>query len=328
MMLLMSGAETIILNVLVLVMAFVLDITFGDPPERLQHFYPIVWVSRLAYFLDARVRRGNARKEKLLGVVCVVLLIFIFATPCLLIGRLLSLQPPLCYYAYVVVGALIFKMTFTVKGLERFALATLVSDVNKRRVAVAKIVSRDVSGLDVPLLNSATIESTAENLTDSVISPLFYFTVLSVLGSFLSVGGFSLAALGIFGAMFYRVVNTLDAVFGYKDERYKHFGWFSAKLDDVLNAPLERLAAALILVSARLLGLKPAAAGDEVAKPPILAAASALQVRLEKVGHYIVGERFGFPDDEHVRRCVKLVKISSLLFVAGCTSLLLFTTLL
>ncbi|RLG36527.1 MAG: cobalamin biosynthesis protein CobD [Candidatus Alkanophagales archaeon] len=314
-----TAFEVAVFNALTLVAAFALDLVLGDPPESVQRFYPVVWISRLAYFLDVRVRRGNIRREKLFGVLCAVFVIFVFATPCLLIGYLLCLPPPL-RYAYVVVGVLVFKMTFTVKGLERFALATLSPNMEKRRVAVAKIVSRDVSQLDVPHLTSATIESTAENLTDSVISPLFYFTAFSAFGSL-----FHNAALAIFGAMLYRVVNTLDAVFGYKDERYKHFGWFSAKFDDVLNAPLERLAAALLLVSARFLKLQPAAAagGDGAVKPPIRAAAQALRVRLEKAGHYVVGERFEFPNDEHVRKCIKLVKVSSLVFMAVCVLFLL-----
>ena len=86
------------------------------------------------------------------------------------------------------------------------------------REEVAKIVSRDVSQLDRSKLSSAVIESVAENFVDGVLAPLLYYSVF-----------------GVSGALIYRAVNVCDAMVGYKDEKFRDFGFFSAKLDDALN---------------------------------------------------------------------------------------------
>ena len=312
--------------------AVLLDLLVGDPPERtrFERFYPIVWISRLAYFFDRITQRGNPRREKVLGAVSAVATISVFALPCLT----LSLLPDLFY---IVLGSLVFKMTFTIKGLERFGRAVAeagketgqvagqVAGVGERvgrgeganlevkRAAVAKIVSREVAGLNEAQLNSAAIESVAENTTDSVVAPFFYFTFFGLLG------------FGVFGAMFYRVVNTLDAVVGYRNERYKHFGWFSARFDDIMNFVPERVAAGLILLA----GGSRAGAGlrGETGEVhlTIVAMSRALRVRLEKVGHYCVGgsrEGFEFEDarTEHIEEAIKIMQRSAVAFALVCVA--------
>jgi len=250
------------------------------------------------YLFDKRTRRGDARKEKILGVVYPLLLLSIFALPCLLLLFIHS------EFVYIVLSALIFKMTFTIKGLERYGRRTMETDnLEAKRAAVGKIVSRDVSDLDDADLNSATIESVAENLTDSVISPFFYFSLF-----------------GVFGAMVYRVINTLDAVVGYKTTEYLHFGWFSAKTDDMLNYVPERIAAGLILLtSASKWGdLKNDVAKNEKTPLTIAAMSHALQVKLEKKGHYAVGSKFGRASGKHIEGAIRIAKWSSILFAFVC----------
>ena len=312
--------------------AVLLDLLVGDPPERtrFERFYPIVWISRLAYFFDRITQRGNPRREKVLGAVSAVATISVFALPCLT----LSLLPDLFY---IVLGSLVFKMTFTIKGLERFGRAVAEAgketgqevgqvagvgegvgrgegaNLEVKRAAVAKIVSREVAGLNEAQLNSAAIESVAENTTDSVVAPFFYFTFFGLLG------------FGVFGAMFYRVVNTLDAVVGYRNERYEHFGWFSARLDDLMNFVPERVAAGLILLA----GGSRAGAGlrGETGEVhlTIVAMSRALRVRLEKVGHYCVGgsrEGFEFEDarTEHIEEAIKIMQRSAVAFALVCVA--------
>ncbi|MGB7533334.1 MAG: adenosylcobinamide-phosphate synthase CbiB [Halobacteriota archaeon] len=288
----------------IFVIAILIDITVGDPPERTEKYYPIVWISRLMHFFDRITKRGNARKEKILGVIYPILILFIFCLPCLM---LLSIHNGLLY---VVLGALIFKMTFTVKGLERYGRYAMEAvDLEEKREAVGKIVSRDIADLDVEHLDSAAVESVAENITDSVIAPLFYF-----------------AFFGVFGAMFYRVINTLDATVGYKTTRYRHFGWFSAKADDVLNYVPERIAAGLILLSGGSstkhgdLGNRGYAneAGAGTAPLTIVAMSRVLKVKLEKVGHYVVGKRFEGARSEHIAGAIRTAKRSTFIFALVC----------
>jgi adenosylcobinamide-phosphate synthase len=289
-------------HILIIIIALVIDLTVGDPSEKLDRFYPIVWISRLMYFFDRRTKRGNARKERILGVVYPLLILTIFVLPCLLLfcapGDLV----------YIVVGALVFKMTFTIKGLERFGRdAIAAADLEAKRATVGKIVSRDVKASDRVHLDSATIESVAENLTDSVIAPFFYFVLF-----------------GVCGAMGYRVFNTLDAVVGYKTEEYLRLGRFSAKTDDVLNYLPERIATHLILLTSPSNWREFRAVNVSKGVHLTIAAMSlALRVKLEKEGHYVVGGQFEPASDEHIESAIRVMKLSSILFAVVCLVVLL-----
>lgn len=313
-------------HIAIFILALVIDLTVGDPSEKREKFYPVVWISRLMYFFDRITRRGGgARREKMLGVVYPLLILAIFVLPCLL----LLLIPPTLSPLYIVLGALIFKMTFTIKGLECYGKKAMeATDLEQKREAVGKIVSRDVEGLDDEYLNSATVESIAENLTDSVIAPFFYFSIF-----------------GVFGAMIYRVINTLDAVIGYKTEEYIHLGWFSARTDDLLNYVPERIAAYLILLlSSSKIGtgtsrrnfkrtIRTVNSGnneDDKVHLTIVAMSHALQVKLEKKGHYAIGtdtdtgtdtdedELFERPSVDHIEGAIRIMKRSSLFFAFVC----------
>jgi len=285
-------------HVTIFLIAMLIDVTIGDPPEKIEKYYPIVWISRLMYFFDRRTKRGNVRKEKILGVVYPIVILSIFALPCLML---------LCIHSellYIVLGSLIFKMTFTVKGLERYGRDAMeAKNLEEKREAVGKIVSRDVADLDTSQLDSAAIESVAENTTDSVIAPFFYF-----------------ALFGVFGAMCYRVVNTLDAVVGYKNRKYEHFGCFSAKADDVMNYIPERVAAWLILLlsGSKLGDLRNRSYENEKVPLTIVAMSRALKVKLEKVGHYTVGESFEDARSEHIAGAIRIAKRSTILFAVVC----------
>jgi len=289
-------------QIVIFSLAILIDLGVGDPPEKIEKFYPIVWISRLMCFFDRVTKRGDAKREKILGAVYAMLTISVFSIPCLM---LLLIPSELLY---IVLGSLIFKMTFTIKGLERYGRKAMEApSLEAKRAAVGKIVSRGVADLGDEQLNSATIESVAENTTDSVIAPFFYFSLF-----------------GVFGAMVYRVVNTLDAVIGYKTRRYEHFGWFSAKADDVMNYIPERIAAGLILLLSRC-SSKPGDLGDlghgyknERVHLTIKAMSRVLKVRLEKVGHYVVGERFEGARSENIEEALRIAKGSAIIFALLC----------
>lgn len=289
-------------QIAIFAIAMLIDLTLGDPPERIEKYYPLVWISRLMYLFDRITRRGRAKREKILGVVYALLTIFSFSLPCLML-------PCLPELVYIALGSLIFKMTFTISGLERFGRKVLQADnMDSKRVAVGNMVSRDTSNLDEEHLNSATIESIAENLTDSVISPFFYFIFF-----------------GVFGAMVYRVVNTLDAVVGYKTRRYIHFGWFSAKADDVLNYIPERIAVGLLILAsnAKLKDVWKTLNTTDGVHLTIVAMSKALNVKLEKIGYYTVGESFGVASTVHISGALRIVKRSTITFAFFCVMLML-----
>ena len=125
----------------------------------------------------------------------------------------------------------------------RVALALQEGDLERARSLLSLVVGRETANLDRPGVLKAVIETTAENLSDGVIAPLFY----------LILGG---PALGLA----FKAVSTMDSMIGYKNEKYMHLGWAAARTDDVLNYIPARISAALITVSAWILKLDPARA--------------------------------------------------------------------
>ncbi len=287
--------------ILTFIIGLAIDLAVGDPPERLERFYPIVWISRLMYRFDHMTERGNPCKERFLGALFTVLIATLFTSPC----SALFLLP---WELYVIAAAPVFKMTFTLKGLERYARNVITADdLETKRSAVSKIVSREVTNLDLEHLNSATIESVAENLTDSVIAPFFYFAIA-----------------GLPGAMLYRVINTLDAVVGYKTDRYIHFGWFAARADDLLNYRPERIATVLILLAGGKTRVPNTAKRVHLT---IVAMSSVLRVRLEKIGHYsITGSGYEAPRTEHIKDSIRIARRSAIMF-AICYLIIMITCL-
>lgn len=164
------------------------------------------------------------------------------------------------------------------------------------------IVSRDTKSLDEPHLNSAAIESLSENINDSVIAPLFYYLIF-----------------GLPGAVVYRAVNTLDAMIGYRNEKYEYFGKFAARLDDLLNFVPARITVLLFLS----LGGRKVIRYYRMAKykinsdKPIAAMSAVLGVWLEKPNYYkFPGRR---PENEDIKRALKvywIIVVEFLLIVA------------
>ncbi|MDB5105469.1 MAG: cobD [Fibrobacteres bacterium] len=118
---------------------------------------------------------------------------------------------------------------------KRIAVATRRGDLAASRAATAMLVGRDVDSMDFAACNRAAVESLAESLCDGVIAPLFWF-----------------ALLGLPGLILFKVASTMDSMVGYKDERYLRFGWFGARLDDVMNWIPARLCLGLIALFACL----------------------------------------------------------------------------
>ncbi|MGC9105159.1 MAG: adenosylcobinamide-phosphate synthase CbiB [Thermoprotei archaeon] len=179
---------------------------------------------------------------------------------------------------------------------------------DESRAYVQQMVRRDVTKAEPGLVRSAAIESLFESAVDGIVSPLFWFLIL-----------------GLPGALLQRLANTMDSMVGYKTPELKEQGWFSARVDTVLNYVPARLTAFLLYASAKLMGLdhrispelrKEAASVESPnARVVFLAVSSILRVRLEKKGHYVVGSAFPYPADGDVLKALKLFKVSLILFL-------------
>jgi adenosylcobinamide-phosphate synthase len=191
--------------VLIVAIALAIDIALGEPPLVI---HPVVWMGKVYSFLETRKVGRQPAAQFIYGVVITLFTVGLFVVPAYFIMQYLA---GLHLAAYVVVGALFLKSTFSLRELRRAALKIkrllLKEELDAARFELRSLVSRDTQGLSGPLLVSATVESVAEGTCDSFVAPLFYFLLF-----------------GIPGAVAYRVVNTLDAMIGYHG-RCEYLGW-------------------------------------------------------------------------------------------------------
>lgn len=204
--------------------AMLLDALLGEPKwlwDRAPH--PAVLIGRLIAWLEVRMNTGARRA---MGAVMVAALVL----GAWLIGAVIAALP----------FGWLWSLFLTAILLAQRSLADHVRDVGNAlrlslgdgRAAVAKIVGRDTRGMDGSAVARSAIESGAENLSDGVIAPAFWFLVA-----------------GLPGILIYKVINTADSMVGYRNHRYEEFGWASAKLDDAVNWIPARLTAALIVAA-------------------------------------------------------------------------------
>ncbi len=222
------------LSTLALCVGFVLDVLLGDPQG-----WPHV-VRGIGGLIAALEKVFYSMKNKRLGGALVVLFVLLICTtlPAVLLYVAWRLSP----WAYFILEALLCWQLIALKSLKtesRKVYDELIkADLPAARKAVSMIVGRDTAALDEAGVTRAAVETVAENASDGVIAPLFY----------LALGG------AVFG-MFYKAVNTMDSMIGYKNERYLDFGRFAAKLDDCMNYLPSRLSALLMIIMARPCGL-------------------------------------------------------------------------
>ena len=143
---------------------------------------------------------------------------------------------------------------FVGDGIEALARRAeeLYAMMEAGRQAVAMIVGRDTAALDRAGVIRATVETVAENMVDGVTAPLFFAVMGAIAAPLIGVSPIAAAALAALG---YKAVNTMDSMFGYKNERYLTFGWAAARLDDVCNFIPARLSGLLLAAASSLLGL-------------------------------------------------------------------------
>lgn len=210
---------------MILPVAMILDAIFGEPEwlwTRVKH--PTIVMGVAVDTLDDRLNRGGMRRSK--GILAIALLVVI----AFVLGWIIAALPDFGLLEIIVVAVLLAQKSL-VEHVRAVATA-LRESPEAGRIAVARIVGRDTSDMDKDQIARATIESAAENLSDGIVAPAFWFVV----------GGLP-------GILIYKVVNTADSMIGYRTPRHEDFGWAAARLDDVMNWVPARLTALLILAS-------------------------------------------------------------------------------
>lgn len=206
---------------------WIMDLIFGDP-EKLPH--PIIWFGKIISKFEKSLNKGTNRKING-AITAVVLILGVFLT----VHLLLFFLSPFRWIKMAVVAIGIF---FCLAGTTLIREVKAVFEAADRsleegRKQVGRIVGRDTANLTDKEVRTAALETLAENLSDGVIASLFWYAIL-----------------GLPGMMAYKMANTLDSMIGYKNERYKDFGYAAAKIDDIVNYIPARITALLMVLAA------------------------------------------------------------------------------
>ncbi len=204
----------------IVAVALLADHLLGEPPVR---WHPLVWLGDAANRVEAQLRNGSdaPQRQRARGVLAVLAVVLLALLPVSLLDLVLPTWLLSALALFVALGR-----RSLVEHASAVADPLIRGNLDAARTALGRIVSRDTRALDSDEISRATVESVLENGADAVFAAIFW-TLL----------------FGPYGAVLYRACNTLDAMWGYRNARYRDFGWAAARLDDVLNWLPARLTA-------------------------------------------------------------------------------------
>jgi adenosylcobinamide-phosphate synthase len=285
-----------------------MDVLGGDPPNRL---HPVAWIGNwISVGRRLAPKRSNAARF-LFGCGWVLFSVVLIGGITLAIQAASTLLP---WIVMIGLQAFLLKCMFSTRSLSKAAgyvsIALRANELPEaRRQLSYHLVSRNTESLTESQVAAATIESVAENTSDSIVAPLFFFAI----------GGLP-------GAAIYRFANTCDAMWGYRNTEFEWLGKAAARLDDLLNLAPARITAMLILLSGAVLGL-PWTRGLRIwwrdryqtsspnAGHPMSAVAGVLGVALEKLDCYTLGKELASPNVDSIRAAVRVMWMVSAMWV-------------
>ena len=207
-----------------ILLALILDAFLGEPVwiwSKIPH--PTVLMGRIIKWCELKYNNGINRKNK--GILFIAFMVIFLA----IFGYLIERLPFSAIWKILIVAILLSHKSLT-EHVTAVSLG-LQKNLSQGRTAVAMIVGRDTANLAETDIARSAIESAAENFSDGIIAPLFWFLI----------GGLP-------GILIYKFVNTSDSMIGYKNIQYNQFGWAAARLDDLLNWIPARLSGLLICI--------------------------------------------------------------------------------
>lgn len=307
--------------------SFIIDSIFGDPRNS---WHPVVLIGNWISFLQKFLLKENhsSRQKQIMGVlllICTVIPVYL-----LIYGILYGITFFNSFGLNIFCGSVLLSCTISPRSLSEAGKEIYHylhdHDLTNARYKVGWIVGRDTANLDESEVARATIETIAENITDGIISPLF----------FMLIGGVPLA-------FFYRAVNTLDSMVGYKNDQYMDFGKASARFDDLCNFIPARITSILIIIIALLSDKLNAKAALQMTwrdarKHPSpnsgyaeAAVAGAIGIRLGGLNYYFgkpslrayMGDELQTISAEHILGTIKIMYAVTVAFIFFATLILL-----
>lgn len=296
--------------ILALAAAIGLDFLLGDPRNR---YHPVAWLGKMIGIFVPKLKSRDERAEKAKGIIFALGITLATGISTYLLAYVsLYLAGA---FALATVSAIILKLTIAVRGMERHAnkiMSCIESgDLDGARKDLSMIVRRKTADLSEQHVLSATIECISESTVDGITGPIFYYSLL-----------------GPAGAVAYRTINTLDSMLGYKEDYFRHIGWMSARLDTAANYVPARLTAYLMVISAKIIGADwmnsirmlqrdHTKTFSPNAGYPMATMAGALRIRLEKIGHYSLGDGQEPASLEKCRAAISIMKLTTILFAVA-----------
>lgn len=286
-----------------------LDVAFGDPPNR---YHPVAWLGRVIGYAIPRLKSRSGNVERANGTAFAIAITAAAGLLAYLIASAGTFVAGAA--AFAIVSAMVLKLAIAVRGMERHSRSIIgcleSGDIDGARQNLSMIVRRRTDDLSEQLVLSATIECISESTVDGITAPIFYFSLF-----------------GPAGAAAYRAINTLDSMVGYRDEYFLNIGWMSARLDTMANYIPARLTAFLMVVAAKIIGADWSNSLRVLRRDhtrtfspnagyPMATMAGALRVRLEKIGHYSLGDDQEPATIAKCRKAISIMRLTTLLFCA------------
>ncbi|MBQ2653671.1 MAG: cobalamin biosynthesis protein [Methanobrevibacter sp.] len=302
--------------ILALLFSIAIDVILGELPTKV---HPVVIMGLIINFFKEKYIKFRSRLSGLLLVISSVLIVIILLY---ILYIIFSFNVFLLFIVFTV----LLSSTFSINMLLKTAVDVkhdLDESLDKARKSVSYLVSRSTDELTESFIVSAVIESLSENITDSYIAPMFYYTIFGIIISLYLINNQLYYLLLI--PMLYRLFNTLDAMVGYTTDELKDIGFFPAKIDDVLNYIPSRIAGIYVVISAYLLKFDGKNSFHVMMRDArncpspnsgytMATTAGALNIQLIKKGTYVLGDRNKEINKDDITRAVNLSKLTIILF--------------
>jgi adenosylcobinamide-phosphate synthase len=278
-----------------LLLAWTVDAGFGEPRNAL---HPVAWLGQLMAPIGRRLRRCSPRRAFIGGALVWIAIAGALAAAAWWLQRVLAGWP---WWTAVPVLALLLKPTFAWRMLRDEVVAieaALGEGLDAARQRLSRVVSRDTSVLGAEEIRETAIETLAENLSDSLVAPLFWYAVA-----------------GLPGAVVYRFANTADAMWGYRGE-WEWAGKWAARADDALSWLPARLTAVLLRPTVRVAQWRTLYAQSRLTPSPnggwpMGAMALRLGVRLGKPGVYTLNAQARAPQAADVAAALRVAGVAA-----------------
>lgn len=223
-------------HLLILLLAIILDMVVGDPDWLWRKFpHPVVGFGKVISILDQRLNRirDNRQMRKKLGILALVIMLLLALVAGLILVGLTGQLGIIGFAIEIVIVAVLIAQKSMSDHISAVIEPLSKGDIEGARTAVSMIVGRQTAEMETSDVARSSIESLAENFSDGVVAPIFWYAILGLPGIFM-----------------YKMLNTADSMIGHKTVEHEDFGWASAKLDDVANWLPARISAVLIAFAA------------------------------------------------------------------------------